>query len=572
MKKILKLLTVTIILLYAYQTNAQNTPTETLKNSGWFFAPRIGYDIYPMYNNNTPFIDYKGGIEAGLSIDYYWNWFGIGTDFDFIKNKPKNTFSTDKLLIPGVAKPKYGLSEQSITRMFFGIGPSFKYNRNKFMAELNLRGGYGTIKGGRLLLEETTTSLPINFHAGYKYGGLAAKAQVRFTYFISDYFGIQAGAYYLTHFKVKELSEGGVSASYWDTLEHGDVNILETHHEREEPCNCEISSIGAFVGVVYHIPLVPKVKKVVKKECDVCQTYSLAVTARDKFTGQTLPDTDVAVKNMKGEVVQTGTTNKFGVIVFNDIKPDNYTIEGLLYEVPLEKNTTAKNEFKNKETLQKTILYTDTNFILKGNAVVCNTDTPLKDVSVILKNKTQAEQKTTLTDEKGNFLFHVKQHADYEIYGKKDNYLSQIEQISTKDYDRNATLFVKLEICMDKADCGTAIRLKNIHYDLDKYFIREDAKFELNRLVQFMKDNPGVHVEVSSHTDSRGSAEYNRVLSDNRAKAAVDYIVSQGIDRSRLTGVGYGESKLLNRCADGVKCSEAEHQLNRRTEMKVVCP
>ena len=76
---------------------------------------------------------------------------------------------------------------------------------------------------------------------------------------------------------------------------------------------------------------------------------------------------------------------------------------------------------------------------------------------------------------------------------------------------------------------------------------------------------------MSSHTDSRASTEYNQTLSQNRADASVAYIVSQGISKDRITGKGYGESKLLNECADGVTCSEAQHAINRRTEMKVIC-
>lgn len=125
---------------------------------------------------------------------------------------------------------------------------------------------------------------------------------------------------------------------------------------------------------------------------------------------------------------------------------------------------------------------------------------------------------------------------------------------------------------MEKTDCGKAIILKNIYYDLDKYFIREDAKPELNKLAQFMKDNPGVKIELSSHTDSRASDTYNMTLSQKRADAAVDYLVLQGIQKARLIPVGYGERRLLNRCRDGVDCSEAEHQINRRTEIKVICP
>ena len=125
---------------------------------------------------------------------------------------------------------------------------------------------------------------------------------------------------------------------------------------------------------------------------------------------------------------------------------------------------------------------------------------------------------------------------------------------------------------MDKAGCNDAIVLKVILYDLDKSFIREDAKPELDRLVQFMKDNSEVKVELSSHTDSRGSDAYNMKLSQRRAQAAVDYIISQGISKSKLIAKGYGETKLLNKCLNGVACTEAEHQINRRTEMKVICP
>ena len=177
-----------------------------------------------------------------------------------------------------------------------------------------------------------------------------------------------------------------------------------------------------------------------------------------------------------------------------------------------------------------------------------------------------------MTDTKGAFIFHLKQKSEFTIYGKKANFFSQTETISTNSFDRNTTLFVQLEVCMEEADCGKAIALKNIHYDVDKYTIRNDAKPELNRLVQFMLDNPQVNVEVSSHTDSRATNSYNQTLSQNRANAAVDYLVSQGISRSRLIGKGYGETMLLNKCADNVECSEADHQINRRTEMKVVCP
>ena len=87
-----------------------------------------------------------------------------------------------------------------------------------------------------------------------------------------------------------------------------------------------------------------------------------------------------------------------------------------------------------------------------------------------------------------------------------------------------------------------------------------------------MQDNPQVKIEIGSHTDCRSSAAYNKKLSQNRANASVNYVISQGISNDRIVGKGYGESKLLNGCADGVKCTEEQHSINRRTEMKVICP
>lgn len=557
------------------QIKAQ-TVTPINNNNGFQLSLRGGYDI-PNFKNNTPYIDYKSGLNLGTSVDYYWNWFGLGLDVDYINSGSKNTYPLSNLYnSSGVPLTSFTVREDKIARLFYGVGPDFRHvsNNKKFQAEFNTRFGLSSIKGGKVELRETTTSANqvLNFHAGYNLtSSFSAKAQLRFTYFFTNSFGVHLGAYYLKHFDGTELVDPtlGIASGYQtfnQTLQSNSLIVGNQLTSRVDPCNCDLSSIGFFAGVTL------KLNATASTKCSVCDKYSLAVTARDKFTKELLPYTDVALKDIKGNVIKTGTTNSFGVVVFDYIEPDNYTIEGVLYDIKLENNTAAKSEFKVRETLQKEILYSDTNFILKGKAVVCNTTQPISGVSVVLKNATLGEQKSTITDAKGEYIFNVKQQADYTIYGKKENYFSQIETISTKDFNRNTTLFVKLEVCMDEADCGKSIKLKNILYDLDKYFIKEVAKKELNRLVQFMQDNPGVKIEVSSHTDSRASNEYNMTLSQNRADAAVDYVVSQGIERNRIKGVGYGESRLLNKCADGVECTEAQHQINRRTEMKVICP
>lgn len=124
---------------------------------------------------------------------------------------------------------------------------------------------------------------------------------------------------------------------------------------------------------------------------------------------------------------------------------------------------------------------------------------------------------------------------------------------------------------LDKQD-SEYIRLDLILYNFDKYFLRPEGKIELDKLVKYMKAHPDLKVELSSHTDSRGSDKYNLKLSNQRAQSCVDYIVAQGISKKLISAKGYGETKLLNKCKNGVWCSVDDHQMNRRTELKLITP
>lgn len=567
--------------------------TDPISTTGLQLSLRAGYDL-PLFENNTPFIDYKAGPVFGTSIDYYWNWFGIGFDFDYINSGTENLYPTGNILNSrGVPLTSFTIQEDKITRLFYGIGPDFRYvsTNRKFQTELNARIGLSSIKGGEVALIETTTSPNqlLNYHAGYDLSAsLTAKAQLRFIYFPSGNIGFHAGAYYLKHFDGTELvnPSTGISAGYAPLASTNGptgapIQTTGPFVFRNEACNCDLSSIGVFVGLT--LKLGAKTKSVVvceddivkKKEepcCGTCPVYGLAVTARDKFTKEVLPETDIAIKNAKGEIVRTGKTNSFGVVIFEKIVKDDYTVSGLLANVALIESAVKKDELICDQVLQKEVIYGDRNFIIKGRAFECNTTTPIAGINVTLENKDVAVKKSTMTDSQGNFLLNLPETGIYDLYGRKENYFSQIEKVTSSDYNREKNLFVKLEMCAEKADCGSAINLKNILFDLDKYVIKDAAKLELNKLVRFMIDNPTVTVEVGSHTDCRSSNAYNQTLSQNRASASVDYVVSQGISRSRITGKGYGETVLLNECADGVNCSEAQHSINRRTEMKVICP
>ena len=131
----------------------------------------------------------------------------------------------------------------------------------------------------------------------------------------------------------------------------------------------------------------------------------------------------------------------------------------------------------------------------------------------------------------------------------------------------NGTLLANIEL--ERVKLEKKIEIQNIYYDYDKWDIRADASERLDLAVQLMKDNPGLSVELGSHTDCRGNDAYNETLSQKRAESAVAYIVSEGVEAYRITAKGYGESQLANRCRDGVTCSEEEHQQNRRTMLRI---
>lgn len=156
-----------------------------------------------------------------------------------------------------------------------------------------------------------------------------------------------------------------------------------------------------------------------------------------------------------------------------------------------------------------------------------------------------------------------------KIVVSKDGFMSDSLFVPAIRATKDTTLFASFKLQPVNKE-GIVFVLDNIYYDFNKSDIRPDAAKVLDQLVNTMTENPTLQIELSSHTDSRGSDNYNMKLSDRRAKSAVDYIISKGIAKERLVSKGYGETRLVNECANGVKCTEEQHQANRRTEVKVL--
>lgn len=201
-------------------------------------------------------------------------------------------------------------------------------------------------------------------------------------------------------------------------------------------------------------------------------------------------------------------------------------------------------------------------------------DQILEQARVVLYDGANKQIGGDFSNSTGRVRFTMEPQSDYTIIASKNGYFSKSIPYTTRGKTPDpATLVqdvtnVSLDtmLVLDQLILDKSIILENIYYDLDKADIRADAAVELDKLVQILKDNPSIRIELSSHTDSRSSDEYNQDLSQRRAQSAVDYIVSQGIDKDRLVAKGYGESQLIIPNAT----TEEEHQVNRRTEFKVI--
>lgn len=200
---------------------------------------------------------------------------------------------------------------------------------------------------------------------------------------------------------------------------------------------------------------------------------------------------------------------------------------------------------------------------------------PMAGTTVFLLNTQTGKAKVLKTDSNGLFKTLGSKGILYVAKGMQNNYLSDCLNFRLSTTDTSHVATTPRDILLDRLEMNKVISLgsldnsiETIYYDFNKWFIRPEAGKELDKLVQVMKENP-VTIELGSHTDSRGSKEYNLDLSQKRAESAVRYIVLQGIDATRITAKGYGESQLINHCMDGIPCSPREHQANRRTEFKI---
>lgn len=230
----------------------------------------------------------------------------------------------------------------------------------------------------------------------------------------------------------------------------------------------------------------------------------------------------------------------------------------------------------NQSELQQNIpLIKDPGLSFLGVIADKGSSEPLSNVTVVIKDRINGDTSVFSTAENGSFrkLLADKRLDDqlsFTIKLEKEGYLFRtVEYVTLIEKEGEITWSATLEKAEVGSDLGKIIDLSPIYFDYAKYTIRPDAARELDKIVKVLNDNPNMTIELGAHTDSRGTAKSNELLSEKRARSSAEYIRSRITNPERVSSKGYGESMLLNDCGDEKKCSEVEHQLNRRTEFRI---
>lgn len=254
-------------------------------------------------------------------------------------------------------------------------------------------------------------------------------------------------------------------------------------------------------------------------------------------------------------------------------KPENlnYPINSIKDDFGFSLDSTAQTGFISSSRTNQDKIYEFDKFAPKFNLIGFahekGNETAVEGVTVEITKLGTGELVAVSSDKNGNFKIRLDPESQYNLLCTKMGCFTRTDQISTVGLKYSEDFYADFEV--EKIVIDKPIVLENIYYDFDKWNIRSDAALELDKLVKLLKDNPQIDIEMSSHTDVRGSDRYNEILSERRAYAAVQYLISRGIEADRLKWKGYGETELVNECRNDVPCSEAKHQQNRRTEFKV---
>lgn len=303
-------------------------------------------------------------------------------------------------------------------------------------------------------------------------------------------------------------------------------------------------------------------------EMDRDNLYTVTGRIHDEVSGAALPGVGIKVLG-PGDDISSETSTDGSYTEKVGYREGDYQV--LFFKdgyVPQTRKFSTKGIQKPTDFTYDVNLKEGKGIVVEGTVVQKGTGAGIPSVDVAcIDAEAMKEMHAGRTDDNGRFFAIIDESKPtYITTGSKNRYFAKRVDVPHMDSINGVTWEVKIEMSPYKV--GEMV--ERIHFGYNRAKIGDDAGRDLYSLVYFLKDNPEASVEVSAHTDSRGSLEYNLGLSRRRAKAVKDFIVSRGIEESRIKYTGYGENRLLNECGDGVPCSDEKHMENRRCELKVI--
>ena len=292
---------------------------------------------------------------------------------------------------------------------------------------------------------------------------------------------------------------------------------------------------------------------------------NLAVKCMRIDNKEILPGTKVYLFSENGQVITSSVSDQKGVAEFG-VKP------GLKYSVTAENGNYIAESQEIAVNNQLIGLTCEQDIYLNRGYPYLTIDVIDKETGLIIPNalvdiSEGKYDESHLEDNNGILKMRLNEETDYTFYATAEEYFENTVHYTSKG--RGPGMY-SMTIELEQISAGKQFTLDDLYYDLNKYNIRPDAAIVLDRLVKILADNPEIRIEIGSHTDSRGSAASNLILSQRRSESVMEYLEGKGIAKSRLVAKGYGETQLINRCADGVDCPEEEHQENRRTVIEIL--
>jgi len=304
--------------------------------------------------------------------------------------------------------------------------------------------------------------------------------------------------------------------------------------------------------------------------------FQLQIIVKNALDSSLISGANVVLKEMGGNVRKDSVSDSKGSFGYKFLKPIDKTFDYVakaekkgFYEnvLNLPKAFFAKADGKTIDTViyLKKVLYID----FCASVLYKKSHKPVAGATIFFFDPQLGTVDTAISGKDGKFCRKLQPKSTYVVKAEKENHFPDCYQIETPAI--KSPIFASTDVPLEPVKIGlnTIFEIKNLLYDYNKSNIREDAAKILDNLVDVLSEYPTIKIELGSHCDSRGNDGYNQKLSQKRADSAVSYIIKHGIAKIRITAKGYGEVKLKNKCKNGAKCSEEEHQANRRTEVKV---